>query len=41
MRKSKLIRFLQIIGFIGLVAAILATVMPAISAIIIAFKIIV
>jgi hypothetical protein len=41
MRKSKLIRFLQIIGFIGLVAAVLATVMPAISAIIIALKIIV
>jgi hypothetical protein len=41
MRKSKLIRFLQIIGFIGLAAAILSTVMPAISAIIIALKIII
>ncbi|HNZ74384.1 MAG TPA: hypothetical protein PKH00_03115 [Bacilli bacterium] len=41
MQKSKLIRFLQIIGFIGLAAAILATVMPAISAIIIALKIII
>lgn len=41
MRKSKLIRFLQIIGFIGLAVAILSTVMPAISAIIIALKIII
>lgn len=37
-KKSRLLKFLQILGYIGLFAAILAMVMPAINAVLIFLK---